>query len=118
MKFPARRFTPLVLFLLIACTKHTESIGDARRGQQLITQYGCASCHIIPGVEGPKGVVGPPLEKMGQRTFIAGKVQNTPENLVQWLQNPQGFDPGNAMPNLGVSDKDARDMAAFLFTLK
>lgn len=92
--------------------------GNSDRGKQLITQYGCASCHTIPGIKGPKGVVGPPLDNIGARTIIAGKVQNTPQNMTQWLQNPQAFDPGNAMPNLGVTPNDARDIAAYLYTLK
>jgi cytochrome c len=62
--------------------------------------------------------VGPPLDKMAERTFIGGKIQNTPQNMMQWLQNPQAFDPGNAMPNVGVTPNDARDITAFLFTLK
>jgi cytochrome c len=92
--------------------------GDAGRGRLLIQQYGCQSCHSVPGLEGPKGVVGPPLDKLALRTFIGGKVQNTPANMIVWLQNPQAFDPANAMPNIGVTPADARDLTAFLFTLK
>ncbi|GAC1435157.1 MAG: hypothetical protein NVSMB68_07470 [Thermoanaerobaculia bacterium] len=92
--------------------------GNPDRGRQLITQYGCPSCHTIPGIKGPKGVVGPPLDGIGARPFIAGKVQNTPANLTSWLQNPQAFDPGNAMPNLGVTPGDARDITAYLDNLK
>jgi len=105
----------MIVILLAACKKTDES---AARGQQLITQYGCTSCHTIPGIKGPKGAVGPPLEKMALRTFIAGKVQNTPQNMIAWLQNPQAFDPGNAMPNLNGRPDDARDITAYLYTLK
>ena len=101
--------------MLIACNHES---GDVVRGQQLITEYGCTSCHAIPGIKGPKGAVGPPLTAIGSRTIIAGKVQNTPQNMSAWLQNPQAFDPGNAMPNLNVKPEDARDITAYLFTLK
>ena len=100
---------------LIACKHET---GDATRGQQLISDYGCTSCHTIPGIKGPRGAVGPPLTNIGSRTIIAGKIQNTPQNMIAWLQNPQAFDPGNAMPNLGVKPEDARDITAYLMTLK
>jgi cytochrome c2 len=115
------------LLLFASCTgkkyEHAETQaitggGNPDRGQLLITQYGCTACHSIPGIEGPKGAIGPPLDRMALRTFIAGKVQNTPQNMITWLQNPQAFDPANAMPNLGVKPEDARDIAAYLFTLK
>lgn len=104
-----------LLVLLLSC-KHES--GDVARGQQLITDYGCTACHTIPGIKGPKGAVGPPLTNIGSRTIIAGKVQNTPQNMSAWLQNPQAFDPANAMPNLGVKPEDARDITAYLMTLK
>ena len=119
--------TLLCCVLLCACpgkreehatVKAATGGGDAIHGKQLVTQYGCPACHSIPGIEGAKGVVGPPLDHIAQRTFIAGKVQNTPQNVITWLQNPQSFDPANAMPNLGVTQKDARDIAAYLYTLK
>jgi cytochrome c2 len=96
--------------------KMTEA--DSSRGADLIQSYGCGSCHEVPGVDGAAGVVGPPLQKFGKRVYVAGMVRNTPDNLVSWLKNPQGIVPGNAMPNLGVTDRDARDMAAYLYTLQ
>jgi cytochrome c len=116
----------IAILLLTGCEKRYEKPespqvtggGDEQHGKQLIQQYGCQSCHTIPGVQGPKGVVGPPLQKMAMRGYIAGKVPNTPANMIQWLQNPQTIDPGNAMPNLGVTASDAKDITAYLFTLK
>lgn len=116
----------VVLLILAACNKREEKAqtanatggGNADRGKQLITQYGCNSCHDIPGIEGAKGMVGPPLTHIGSRQIIAGKLQNTPEHLIQWLQNPQMVDPQNAMPNLGVKADEARDMAAYLLSQK
>lgn len=113
----------LFLLLLLATACRNESAGagggDVARGRQLVeTQYLCGACHSIPGIQGPKGKVGPPLEGIARRQLIGGKVPNNPENMIRWLQNPQVFDPGNAMPNLGMDARDARDVAAFLFTLE
>jgi putative membrane protein len=114
----ASGFWFLVSGLSTACSKHEASIGDVARGKKLVQQYGCTACHNIPGVKGPRGMVGPPLEHMAGRTYIAGKFQNDVQNMMRWLQNPQSMDPNNAMPNLGVTPDDSRDITAFLYTLK
>ena len=92
--------------------------GDAARGRKAIQQYACTTCHRIPGETGLRALVGPPLDAMGRRGFIAGLLPNTPENMARWLQSPQEIHPGSAMPNLGVTARDARDMAAYLHTLQ
>ena len=92
--------------------------GDPHRGQALIHQQGCASCHTIPGINGANSNVGPPLTLIGGRMFIGGVLKNTPDNMIRWLQNPQAVDEKTAMPNLGLSEQDARDVAAYLYTLK
>lgn len=92
--------------------------GDPARGQMLVVQYGCQRCHVIPGVKGPQGRSGPVLTGMGTRQLINGKIPNTPENMVSWLLNPQAMDPNTAMPGSGATPEDARDMSAFMFTLK
>ncbi|WP_158266867.1 cytochrome c oxidase assembly protein [Alsobacter soli] len=93
-------------------------LGDAKKGAALIADIGCGSCHTIPGVGGADGLVGPPLAQMGQRVYIAGMLRNTPENMVLWLRNPQAVVPGNVMPNMRLSETDARDIAAYLATLR
>jgi cytochrome c2 len=110
-----------MIVVTFACKGHeqqTQSIGNADHGKQLIDKYGCAACHVIPQIEGPKGMVGPPLEHIASRQIIGGKLTNTPQNMMAWLQNPQMIDPNNSMPNLGVTPADARDITAFLETLK
>jgi cytochrome c len=91
---------------------------SAERGRQALAAMGCAGCHTISGVRGADGKVGPPLDGIGVRTMIAGEVPNTPANLMRWIENPQAIEPGTAMPNLGVSEPTARDIAAYLYTLK
>jgi len=88
--------------------------GNGQAGMSAITHYGCGSCHTIPGVKGATALVGPPLIHWSRRSFIAGKLANTPDNLEHWIQDPQSVWPGNDMPNLGVSATDARNIAAYL----
>jgi cytochrome c len=92
--------------------------GDPDRGAEFIEAYGCDACHTIPGVGGADAVVGPPLTKWALRSYIAGSLPNRPENLVRWIMNPHEIEPGTAMPNLGVSEAEARDIAAYLYTLR
>jgi cytochrome c len=91
--------------------------GNARQGKALIVAYGCGSCHTIPGVPNAHGLVGPPLYFWARRTYIAGELPNTPANLVRWIHSPSSVEPNTAMPTLGVSDQDARNMAAYLYTI-
>lgn len=90
------------------------SLPDAHRGKLALTQYGCHACHLIPGITGSRVHIGPPLAGLASRTLIAGKLRNTPDNLVRWIRTPQLFDPRTAMPAMGVTERDARDMAAYL----
>lgn len=91
--------------------------GNSENGQLLMTRYGCSSCHAISGVPDARGTVGPSLTGIAERSLIAGKLPNTPANLIRWIREPQSISPGSGMPNLGASDQDARDMAAYLYTL-
>ena len=92
--------------------------GDVARGRTAIGKYGCAGCHTIPGIDNAVATVGPTLERIASRSTLRGKVPNTPENIMKWLQNPQQIDPKSPMPAMGVTDTDARDIAAFLYTLR
>ena len=96
----------------------TAGAGDAGRGRMLFQQYGCITCHAIPGVVGASVPVGPPLDRMGLRAYIAGVLQNTHENMVRFLRAPQDVLPGGGMPNLGVPEGDAADLAAYLARLQ
>ena len=91
---------------------------DPERGKLALEQYACTTCHRIPGVVGEQAPVGPPLDRIATRQYLAGVIPNTPDNMIRWLRSPQQVHPGTAMPNLGVSDRDARDMAAYLYTLR
>ncbi|CAN7559445.1 c-type cytochrome [Acidovorax sp. LjRoot129] len=106
-----------------ACGRTTETVApttavDVQRGRQALHQYACTACHSIPGVTGPAAFVGPPLDRFSTRGLIAGTLSNTPDNMVQWLMHTQKVKPGTAMPELGVAPQDARDMAAYLATLR
>jgi cytochrome c2 len=92
--------------------------GYPSRGREKIRKYGCTSCHTIPGIPEADSLVGPPLNRIASRTYVGGVLTNTPDNMIRWIQNPQGVDPLTAMPNLGVTEEDARDIAGYLYTLK
>ena len=91
--------------------------GNAERGRVALAHHACSACHTIPGITGSSPNVGPPLKGLASRSLIAGKLANTPDNLVAWLRHPQAIKPLTAMPDMGVSEADARDMAAYLATL-
>jgi cytochrome c2 len=92
--------------------------GDVDRGKIAVARYGCGACHAIEGVPGAQGDVWPSLDGIAERTEIAGKLSNRPDNMIRWIREPQQVAPGNGMPNLGVDDRDARDMAAYLYTMR
>ncbi len=92
--------------------------GDPARGKEIIRRYGCEACHSIPGVAGARGQVGPPLDRIGSRSNLAGGLPNTPDNLMRWIRDPQAIQPGTAMPMMGVTERDGRDIAAYLYTLR
>ena len=92
--------------------------GDAENGRLLLRQYGCGSCHTIPGVANARGNVGPPLERVGSRVYLAGILPNTPENMTRWISDPAAIDPATAMPDQQVPERHVRDMVAYLDRLK
>jgi cytochrome c2 len=92
--------------------------GDRARGRLLLHQYGCGYCHRIPGVQDAHGDIGPPLDDVGRRVYLAGSLPNTPEQMAQWIRFPQSYRPGTAMPDVHVTADDAKDMVAHLYRLR
>lgn len=101
----------------VATRAHLLTGGDPVRGFQLVQRYGCGGCHTIPRVPQAAGLVGPPLKGVGMRAYLAGRLENRPENLIAWVQHPRAVDPLTVMPELGVTGPEARDIAAYLYTL-
>ncbi len=89
--------------------------GNPDRAPDLVRRYGCGGCHSIAGVPGADGKVGPALEGLRARVFIAGRVRNSADDLIGWIVAPQDYAPGSAMPVTGIGDREARDVAAFLY---
>jgi cytochrome c len=89
--------------------------GDPSRAPDLIRRYGCAGCHTIGGINGGDGQVGGQLSDMRKRVYVGGVLNNTPENMVRWIVNPEQFSPRTAMPATGISEQEARDVAAYLY---
>jgi cytochrome c2 len=89
--------------------------GEPDKAQNAISQYGCAACHDIPGVHSPGGLAGPSLSGIAQRLYVGGAIENTPENLVRWIVNPKQINAKTAMPVTGISESEARNVAAYLY---
>jgi len=109
--------------LLPGCAGANQTPGDTvagspQRGQAVIEHFRCGSCHIVPGISNADGLVGPPLNRIAIRTFIAGEFQNNPQNLIHWVQAPTSMKPKTLMPVLGLSEQQATDVAAYLETLR
>lgn len=107
--------------LVVGCSESPPKLhvagGDAGRGKAAIERYGCPACHTIPGIPGYGANVGPPLGKLASRAYVGGVLPNLPQNLVRWLQDPPAIAPRTVMPKLGVSEAEARDMAAYLYSV-
>jgi cytochrome c2 len=122
----ARRAIAAALLIMVtasvgACRAAEGSViagASVKRGRQSLAGFGCGSCHEIRGVTGAHGKVGPPLDGVASRSIIAGELPNTPENMVRWIRDPVAVEPNTAMPNLQVSEETARDMVAYLYTLR
>ena len=111
----------IVVAATIACSDpslHPLPEGDTARGRVLLNQYGCGACHRIPGVQGADGVIGPSLDRLGRRVYVAGVLPNSPSDLARWIRAPEAIKPGTGMPNVGVTERDARDIVAYLYRLR
>jgi cytochrome c2 len=114
----------LIVFPLLAggcgqsAVQASRNGGNPEAGVSLIQKFGCGTCHTIPGVADADGQVGPPLNAIARRVYLAGKLRNTRDNMVRWLENPQAVVPGNAMPDMDIGHDQARDIAAYLYTLQ
>ena len=122
-RFPGslRVLLPALVAVLVACggpEPRQVAGGDPAFGPELMRKYSCHACHTIPGVRGADKLAGPPLNAWAERVYIAGHMPNTPENLVRWIMNPQEIHEHTAMPDMGVTEQDARHIAAYLYTLR
>lgn len=119
---PATRLSILYALAIAAVSSPRLSLTQKGASQQsapdLMIQYGCPTCHVVPNVPGAVGKVGPSLRSLSQRSYLAGSLPNTPDNLVQWIMHPQHFQPGTAMPEMGVTEQDAHRIAAFLNSIR
>lgn len=122
-KTAARLLAAVLILGLAGCSNAKEEAarltgGDPDQGAVLIRKYGCQACHVIPGIEGARGMIGPPLNGIAARTYLGGQLPNTPENMMRWIREPQSIERGTAMPNVGVSSREAQHIAAYLYTLR
>ena len=90
--------------------------GDPQRAPALIRRYGCGGCHAISALNGADGKVAAPLDDFRERVYIAGVVRNSPDNLIRWIVSPRTMSARTAMPATGITEREARDVAAFLYS--
>ena len=112
----------LLALVLTACVDKADlprpiAQGDPAAGLLAIREVGCAACHKIPGVSWPEGRSGSNLAGFGARPLISGRLPNQPDVLVRWLIDAPSMDPGTAMPPMPLTQDQARDVAAYLYTL-
>lgn len=115
-------WAPGVAILLAACADKTDTPrqiagADPGRGLAVMERVGCAACHVIPGVDWPRGRAGPSLEGFGASPMIGGRLPNQPDVLIAWLIDAPSLAPATAMPPMPLSRTEARDVAAYLYTL-
>jgi cytochrome c len=109
---------PVLALALFAAACNAREDPGVTRGRAQIQHYGCGACHDIPGVSGATGLVGPPLGTIADRMYLAGQLPNNADNMIRWIREPQHVENGTAMPNLNVTEADARDIAAYLYALR
>lgn len=106
--------------LLSACKQLPESryhpeATVKEQGLAAIKRAGCGACHDIPGVDWPRGRLGPSLRGFSGIGLIAGAVPNTAENLAAFIRNAPAVKPGSTMPPIPLSEQEARAIAAYLY---
>ena len=106
-----------VSFALNGCGDPPLASSDAARGRVALHDYGCGSCHRIPGIAGANGIVGPPLADLRRQVYIAGVLPNTADNMMRWIREPQAIVPQSVMPDMQVTVEDAMSMTAYLRSL-
>lgn len=91
---------------------------DPARGLAVIERAGCAACHAVPGVRWPVGATAASLDRFGTSPLISGRLPNQPETLARFVRNAPSLDPATAMPPMPMTEAEARDVAAYLYTLR
>jgi len=112
-----------ILVLLAACADKRQQPrditgADAAAGLAVIERLGCAACHQIPGVDWPQGTVGGSLNGFADRSMIAGRFPNQPDTLATWVRNAPSMSATTGMPAMPMTSAEARDVAAYLYTLE
>jgi len=123
MMFALARIVALSIPLLSACARdplpdRPAVDGNAGRGLIAIRDLDCGVCHEIPGVREARGTTGPSLDAFARRIYLAGRISNQPDELVRFLLDPPSQAPHTLMPAQSLEESTARDIAAYLYTLR
>lgn len=97
--------------------------GDPENGRRLFTASriypanGCGTCHTLPGVSSGTFPGAPNLNNVTLRPTLAGEaIQASPENMKRWIMDPPAMKERAAMPKLQLTDQEAQDLTAFLYS--
>lgn len=97
---------------------------DVEAGEKAFVDNGCIACHATDAIattpENPyaSNAVGPNLATFGDRNRVAGVLEHTEQEVVNWLQNSDEIKPGNLMPLYDdVSEQELEEIAAYLMSL-
>ncbi|TAK58319.1 MAG: c-type cytochrome [Bacteroidetes bacterium] len=96
--------------------KGISSGGNSERGKQLVETVGCKGCHTIgedTRVRDARGFsydLAPELSRAGSKL--------DPDWAFQWIKNPRQYRADARMPSLRLTDQEAKDIVAYLMTLK
>ncbi|MDP7029864.1 MAG: cytochrome c oxidase subunit II [Phycisphaerales bacterium] len=87
-------------------------------GKRLFLRTSCINCHTVRGTVA-NGTFAPDLTHLMSRSTIgSGVVPNTPENLREWVWDPQLVKPGCEMPSMKLSRDEVDLVCSWLETLK
>ncbi len=90
------------------------STEEQRRGRDVLAGAGCARCHVGPGTGAP-ATAGPDLRGLAdRRTLGAATLENTRENAVRWITDPQAIKRGVSMPPSDLTDEELDALLAYL----
>lgn len=90
--------------------------GNAERGKELANTIGCKGCHVIGDDLRMREARGFSYDIAPELSHAGSKLD--PDWIYEWIKNPKHFRPTTRMPSLRVTDQEARDLVAFIRTLK
>ncbi|MBM2840538.1 MAG: putative octahem cytochrome c [Bacteroidetes bacterium] len=90
--------------------------GSANRGKQVVESAGCLGCHAVGENTKVREARGTSYDIAPELTHVGSKV--FPDWAFDWVRNPRHYNPTTKMPSLRLTEGEAKDVVAYLMTLK